>query len=194
MEKVIKEIREAVQKEIDNILRIATKVAEREQQHAKVAAEKLLEDAKISIDKELAGAREKNCVNFILEEKKLVLQQKQFFVSKVMENVMLKCKELPRDQKYFEWLQRKFISCLKQFDSHKQNLLIECNAKDFDKLNEFCLANKLNAKINKIELVGGFIMQEVDGRLMLDCTLEAELKNAELSLRDEIVNSLEIVE
>jgi len=93
MEKIFTEIRDNVEKEAEQLLSRAKRVAEREIKYAKKEAEDILSEHDLEMRKQAGLLEERERSHNSVDERKVELEQRQFFVEKKFIINMLSGKE-----------------------------------------------------------------------------------------------------
>ena len=190
MEQVFAEIKESVEKEAEQLVRRAKRVADREIQHAKEEAVSILNSSRKVTEKEAKLHAERAVARIKADVKKQQLEQQQEFIQEIFDVALLKLKTLPRDDKYAKWIKALLNAGLSQIPNG--NGIIFCNEKDIEIIKKLIPSTKAKLSEKNIPISGGIIVKSQDGRLTIDCSAEAEMRRAKEELRDEVLKKLNL--
>ena len=191
MEKIFSEILDSARREAGSAVRVAKKVAEREVEYAKREADDLCERYKSENASELRAQREKLSVVRVRDKKKRELDQRQAFVEEILAGALDAFRREGRQGKLLEsyraFLKARFEKAEACFG---KEICLVCPKEDEEYLRS--LAQRLDLKkVESGDMSGGFVMSDPEGRISVDCTLEATIRNNEEKWRDMIMRGLE---
>lgn len=188
MQQVFAEIKQNVQKEAEQLVNRAKRVAEREIQHAREEAEAILNANKEVAEKEAKLRYERARARIEADIRKRQLEQQQMFVQKVFDKALEKFKKLPRDEKYEKWLKALIAAALIQIP--KGNAVISCNEQDASIVKKIISSDRIKLSDKFLPISAGVVITSEDGRLKIDCSIEAEMRKIKDELRDKVLNKL----
>ncbi|MBP5627296.1 V-type ATP synthase subunit E [bacterium] len=191
MEKIFSEILDNARAEAENAIRVAKKIAAREVEYAEREARERSERYKSENTAELLALRERQSVVRVRENKKRELSQRQAFVEEILKSVLEIFKKEGRagtlGEKYQSWLKNCFEKAISCFEGE---ISVFCAKEDLEALRSLARGAKLK-EVVALDCVGGFKISDTLGRISVDCTLEAAVKNNEEKWRDLIMRRLE---
>ena len=191
MEKIFSEILENARAEAENAVRVAKKIADREVEYAKKEAADRSERYKSENTAELLALKERQSVVRVRESKKRELSQRQAFVEEILKSALEIFKKEGRSGalgvKYQSWLKNCFAKAIGCFEGE---VAVNCAKEDEAAIRSLAQGAKLR-EVTSGDYAGGFVMSDPKGRVTVDCTLEAAIKNNEEKWRDLIVRRLE---
>jgi V/A-type H+-transporting ATPase subunit E len=192
MDRIFADIRESVEKEAEQLVSRAQRVATREKQHAQREADEILSANRASVERELKVRQERATARRLVDARKATLAQREAFVEEVFTRVLVKLRDLPRDETYRAWLAGLLERGCAQFPEAQP--IVSCSARDREIVRELAVARELVLADEPAEITGGLVLASADGRLTVDCSIEAELARAQDALRDEVLAKLELSE
>lgn len=187
MNKIFGEIRLSVEKEAEQMISRAKRVAQRELEHAEREATEIEKEISLSSEKEALKVYARHEATFKIEMRKKELSQREQFVREVMAAAMLKFIDEPR---YPDWLERMVVAGRKQFLHQKPKLC--CNAKDLPIVTQIALKYDLPLAESVLDITGGVILISPDGRISVDCSLKTEFARIGEDLRNDVVEHLNL--
>ena len=185
MEKIFAEIRDSVEKEAAQLINRAKRVAEREIKYAKVEAENILSEQDAEMHKQAGRLEEREKSHNSIDERKVELDQIQTFVDKVFKLALEKIREIPRDEKYESWINHLFTIGLRNFKD--KNVVVFSSKTDSELVKKIAIANNVDFSDEAIDIDGGIVIKNRDGRLSVNLSAEAELNNAKDDLRNGVL-------
>ena len=190
MEQVFKEIKESVDKEAKQLISRAKRVADREIQHAKEDAKSILSSNRETIEKNAELHAERAVARIKADVRKQLLAQQQQFIQKIFDVALQKLKNLPRNDKYTEWVKALLESGLSQIPNG--DAVVFCNEKDVDIVENLISSTNTKLAEKHLDISGGIIIKSIDGRLTIDCSAESEMRRAKEELRDKVLEKLNL--
>lgn len=191
MEKIFSEILENASAEAENAVRVAKKIADREVEYAKAEAADRSERYKSENTAELLALRERQSVVRLRENKKRELSQRQSFVEEILKSALEIFRKEGRSgkagEKYQSWLANCFSRAVSCFEG---DIAVKCAKEDEAVVKSLATGHALK-EVSFGDMAGGFIISDPNGRVTVDCTLEAAIKNNEEKWRDLIMRRLE---
>lgn len=191
MEKIFSEILDNARQEADNTVRVAKKVAQREVEYAEKEARDLCERYKSEMTSELLALRERQAVVRVRENKRRELTQRQSFVEGILTAALEIFRKEGRKgtlgEKYASWLKASFARAKGCF---KEEIRLVCAKEDEEAIRSLSFGAPVKEIVTG-DMAGGFLMSDLKGRVSVDCTLEAAIKNKEEKWRDLIMRRLE---
>jgi Archaeal/vacuolar-type H+-ATPase subunit E len=190
MEKIFSEILDNARAEAENAVRVARKIADREVEYARKEAAERNERYKSENTAELLSLRERQSVVRVRENKKRELAQRQTFVEEILKAALEIFKKEGRSgalgEKYRNWLKSCFEKATSCFD---EEFCVSCAKEDEAAIRSLAKGAKLKEVVTG-DYAGGFKASDPKGRISVDCTLEAAVKNNEEKWRDLIMRRL----
>jgi V/A-type H+-transporting ATPase subunit E len=130
-----------------------------------------------------------------VEIRNRLLQAKEDLVDDAFQKALMKLKDFTTTDKYHDFLLRLIEENAKQID--RKNLIVQVNAKDKAWLTQAIL-NRLSKKLKyqlKLsdqteDFIGGCKTQTVDGKIIIDSTIENRLGELKAILRVEVAKAL----
>ena len=155
MEQVFTEIKKGVEKEAKQLVSRAKRVADREIQHAKEEAQAVLNSNR-EITEKLAKLRsEKAAAKIKSEVRKKMLEQQQKFIQETFDAALEKFRELPRDEKYSNWIKALLKTGTAQIPNG--NAVIYCNQKDAEIVGKLVCGTPAKASDEYLQILGGLL-------------------------------------
>lgn len=185
MEQLFAEIRESVQKEAEQLVTRAKRVAERTLQYAREEAEQVVRARREAAEREAAVERERAKARRVAELRRAELQQQEEFLERLYTMVLERLRALPRKEAYRTWLQRVLEAALQQLGA--EEAVVRCNASDRGLVEEMIAGTRARVRPEPAEIAGGVIVETPDGRVSVDCSIEAELARVMEEVRDAIL-------
>ena len=188
MEKIFTEIRDNVEKEVDQLLSRAKRVAEREIKYSRIEAEKILSDNNFEIQKQAGLLEEREKAHNSVDVRKTEMEQQQHFVEQLFKMALEEIKSIPRDEKYESWIKHLLINGLKNFN--EKNVIIYSSEKDSEIVKK--VAEEFNVKCSNdyLDIEGGIVLKSADNRMTVDLSAKAVLESKKDDLRSEIISRL----
>ena len=185
MEKFFTEIRNNVEKEAEQLLSRAKRVAEREIKYAKIEAEQILSDYIFDMEKRALILEKKEIAHNIVNNRKIDLEQKQQFVNQIFKLMIEEIKNIPRNQKYEAWIKYLLIIALKNFND--KNVVVYSAKKDAEIVLK--VAEQFNVKCSDefLDVEGGIVLKSADNRMTIDLSARAVLNSKKDDLRSKII-------
>ena len=190
MEQLFAQIIDTVDKEVEQTVQRATRVAEREKQHAAEEAEQILAARKEALERELRVREERAVARLRAEIRWQELAQRQAFVEQLFARTLARLKGLPRDERYRAWLRALLARGVSQFGGAP--VVVACNAQDRNAVSAALAGTNAQLAPEAAPITCGVILRSADGRLSIDCSGEAELVRAQEQWRDEVLARLQL--
>ena len=185
MEKIFTEIRNNVEKEVDQLLSRAKRIAEREVKYSRIEAEKIISEHNLEIRKQAEILEEREKAHNSVDDRKTEMEQRQHFVEQLFKMALEEIKNIPRDEKYESWIKHLLINGLKNFNN--ENVIIYSSKKDSEVVKK--VADEFNVKCSDdyLDLEGGIVLKSADCRMTVDLSARAILDSKKDDLRSEII-------
>jgi len=188
MEKIFAEIKDSVDKEAEQLINRAKRVAEREIKYANNEAEKILSEHNFEMQKQAAFLEERERAHYSIDERKAELDQRQDFVEKIFNMALDEIKTLPRDEEYNTWIKNLLTNGLKNFKDNK--VLVFSSEQDSKLVKKIAAQQNVKYSDDYLDIAGGIVLKSLDGRITVDLSAKAILNNKKDDLRSEVIERL----
>ncbi len=188
MDTLFAQIRDSVEREADQLISRAARVAEREKEHARDDAETILTEYRAQARLAAEAGEERARAHRIIETRKRELSQRQQFVERIFNLVREKIRSYPRDEQYTAWIRRLVEQGREPFGT--EPVTVYCSAQDRSCVQQALRETGLKLGDEPVDIAGGVILKSEDGRVTVDCSAEAELQRAQDEMRDEVLRRL----
>ncbi len=185
MEKIFTEIRDNVEKEVDQLLSRANRVAEREKKYAEIEAKKILSEHNFEIQKQAGLLEEREKAHNSVDDRKTEMEQRQHFVEQLFKMALEEIKNIPRDEKYESWIKHLLINGLKNFND--ENVIIYSSRKDLEIVMKAAAEFNVKFSDDYLDVEGGIVLKSADNRMTIDLSARAILDSKKDDLRSEII-------
>jgi len=189
---IFADIASSVDKEAQQLLARATRVAERECDHARADAAQTLAAAHAAAQHVAVVQEERAAARRSALARHAELTQRDQFVNDVIAKARARFAALPRDARYTAWLRNVLQQGLQQLGT--EQVVVACNAHDTAVVRTLLAAATMTLAAQPATIVAGVIVHSADGRVTLDCSADALLDQARDDLRDDILNQLHLAE
>lgn len=168
----------------------AQRVAEREREHARADAERVLAERRAAQQHDNTLRLERAEARRQAEIRRAELAQRDGFVKTILQQARERFRNLPRDDDYKAWLRRLLTRGLAELGDVPARVA-GCT-QDQPLLAELTAGGKATPAAAPADIAGGLIISSADGRLTLDCSVEAVLARGGDDLREHILSRLNL--
>jgi len=190
LNKIFAEIRDTVAHDAQQTVARAQRVAEREREHARTDAEQVLTTRRAAQRHDDAVRLERADARRQAETRRAELAQRDGFVKAVMRQTRERFRGLARDDAYKAWLRLLLERGLAELGDVPAR--VACCAQDQPLLASLTAGSKAVPEAAPADIAGGLIICSADGRLTLDCSVEALLARGGDDLRERILSRLNL--
>jgi vacuolar-type H+-ATPase subunit E/Vma4 len=190
MDRIFTDIRESVKKEAAQLIDRAQRVAEREKQHAQEEAEQILSANRAGVERELKTREERAGARRFVDARKSALAEREKFVDEVFSRALQRLRDVARDDHYRAWLENLLKRACPEFGTERP--VVRCAQRDRELVQQFIASYDADLADDDAAISGGLVLVTPDGRLTVDCSIEAELARAQDELRDQVLAKLEL--
>ncbi len=190
--RIFADIASTVDQEAQQVITRATRVAEREREHARADAAQVLAAAEAAAQHDALVQEERATARRAAETRRIELTQRDQFVNDILARAQARFANLPRDARYTAWLRNIVQRGMQQIGA--DHVVLACNARDAAVVRTLLTAGTMSLAEQPAPIVAGVILHSADGRVTLDCSAEALLGQARDDLRDDILNQLHLPE
>jgi vacuolar-type H+-ATPase subunit E/Vma4 len=188
--RIFADIAGAAEKEAQQIVARATRVAEREREHARDDAAQTVAAAQAAATRDAAAQEDRAAARRAADTRRTELGQRDQFVNDVIARARARFAALPRDGNYLAWLRALLARGRREFGGAP--IVVACNAQDMAVVRPLLAEAGVTLADASAAIAAGLILRSADGRVTLDCSADALLAQARDDLRDGILEQLHL--
>ncbi|MCX7847378.1 MAG: V-type ATP synthase subunit E [bacterium] len=185
MDQLFAEIRDNVQKEAEQLVHRARRVAERTLQHAREEARAKVAARRAAAEQEAGVQRERAKARRMAEVRRAELRQQEEFIERVTAMALERLRSMPREGAYRGWLERVLKAGLTQLGT--SDAVVRCNVQDRGIVEAILAGTAARLAEEPVGIAGGVLVETGDGRVSVDCSAEAALRRVMDDAREEVV-------